>query len=104
MVSDKHILSLCNVIEILYEANSKQEKILPDKEFYNEKLSKCLDVKKEFERWQTHLHSSRNNRLAFSGLLLLSLLLLSFFSMNERIHYKCGSSALKIKNKSILQR
>ena len=59
VVADENILSLCNTIGILYDANywpSGFAHIVADSEFYNEKLSKCLDIKKEYQHWQSVIH------------------------------------------------
>ena len=59
VVSDPNILTFCNVIGLLYEANcwpNKTPHIVEDAEFYNDELSKSLDVKKEYEHWQTVIH------------------------------------------------
>eukprot|EP00112_Aurelia_sp_Birch-Aquarium-sp1_P014182 Seg3045.3 transcript_id=Seg3045.3/GoldUCD/mRNA.D3Y31 product="putative E3 ubiquitin-protein ligase HERC4" protein_id=Seg3045.3/GoldUCD/D3Y31 len=59
VVSDPNILTFCNVIGLLYDANcwpNKTPHIVEDAEFYNDDLSKSLDVKKEYEHWQNIIH------------------------------------------------
>ena len=58
-MADKNILSLCSILGILYEANCYSDgvaHIVGDSEFYNEKLSRCLDIKKEYQHWQSVIH------------------------------------------------
>ena len=59
VVSDENILSLCNVMKILNEANywmNSEKLIVPAAEFYSEELSNSLDIKKEYQHWQNLIH------------------------------------------------
>ncbi|XP_065056226.1 probable E3 ubiquitin-protein ligase HECTD2 [Rhopilema esculentum] len=115
VVSDANILSLCNVMKILNEANywmNSEKLIVPGAEFYSEELSNSLDIKREYQHWQNLIHpeigrsgmarSTSWSNLEVSGSILEYPFLLKPETKVHLIHYEAINEMRKEYQAAIL--